>query len=198
MGKEKRKQGRSRYTVYTLVCLTTAAILLRMATGKYDEGYLYIFLWTVATLAPLVYVVYAKGAQLSGPNWGALIFYSALVFVSGLLMQPIFWAFGKIGFIPFFSYSLLVLLPVEALILWPMIRKKPLLDPAGPLAPPEPSDFDQLGQEGLQAQAGLLVKKLNRIREASAIETDPARQFQYEVQIEQLEQQIAELKGRLS
>lgn len=197
MGKESRQQGRGRYTIYTLVCLTTAAILLRMVTGKYDEGYFYIFLWAVATLAPLVYVVYAKGAHLSRPNWAALIFYSALVFVSCLLVQPIFWAFGKIGFIPFFTYSLLVLLPVEALILWPMVRKRPLVAAAGPLPPPEPSDFDQLDQAGLQAQAELLAKKLNRIRQASAIETDPARQFQYEVQIEQLEEEIGELRGRL-
>jgi hypothetical protein len=196
MGNEERKQSRSAFAVYALMCLTVAVILLRMATGKYDEAYFHIFLWAAATLAVPACLVYMKGSQLSRLNWSALIFYSVLVFVCCLLLQPMLWFFGKIGFIPFFSYSLLVLLPIEALILWPIARKT-FIAAAIPQAGFAPSDLDLLDQIGLKSQAELLVKKLNRLREALAIETDPERKFQYEAQIEQIEKDIAGLRHKL-
>jgi hypothetical protein len=197
MGNEGHKQGRGAFVFYTLLCLTVAVILLRMATGKYDEGYFYIFFWAVATLALPAYFVYLKGSQFSGLNWSALVFYSTLVCAGCLLIQPVLWFFGKIGFIPFFTYSLLILLPVEALILWPIARKASPVAAAIPQAGFAPSDLDLLDQIGLKSQAELLVKKLNRIREALAIETDPGRKFQYEAQIEQIEKDIAELRQKL-
>jgi hypothetical protein len=158
MGSERRKQSWSAYGVYVLLCLTVAVILIRMATGKYDEGYFYIFFWATSTLALPAYFVYLKGWQLSGLNWSALIFYMALVFIGCLLIQPVLWFFGRIGFIPFFSYSLLFLLPIEALILWPIARKAYPVAATIPQAGFAPSDFGLLDQKGLKSQAELLVK----------------------------------------
>ena len=42
-----------------------------------------------------------------------------------------------------------------------------------------------------------LVEKINKIREAYIIETDPSIKFKYEKQIAEAEQQLQEIKGQL-
>ncbi len=59
-------------------------------------------------------------------------------------------------------------------------------------------ELEQLEKEGLKTHAELLIRKLSRIREALALETDPSRQFRYEIQIEQTQKEIAELKTKLA
>ena len=54
-----------------------------------------------------------------------------------------------------------------------------------------------LEKEGLEIQATLTQKKLNRISKALILENDPARQFAYEEQIEELKKQLAELKQKI-
>ena len=55
-----------------------------------------------------------------------------------------------------------------------------------------------LEQEGLNMQAQLLQKKINRIRKALILETDAAREFAYEEQVADLEAQLGEIKKKLS
>ena len=52
--------------------------------------------------------------------------------------------------------------------------------------------FDEC--EGIKEQLSFTVERLNRLRKAYAIETDPSIRFRYEVQIETLEQEIHQLK----
>ncbi len=56
-------------------------------------------------------------------------------------------------------------------------------------------DLAALEQEGRRRQAELIIKKLNRLREALLLATDVSVQFKYEHEIEQLEAQLRELKG---
>lgn len=60
------------------------------------------------------------------------------------------------------------------------------------------TEVSDLERSGWNTQTALLVKKINRIREALILEDDPGRQFKYEQQIEQLETQLQQLKDRLS
>jgi hypothetical protein len=181
---------------FALLWLTILTMVIRLGTGKYDTGYWLLLLWLAATLALPGYLLYLRGRQLTKGNKYALLFYLFLILCACLLFQPLLWAFGKVGFIPFYTYSLLALLPIEALMLLPMMKLSQPARPA-PLAGFTPADLGQLGQQGLQEQAELLVRKLNRIRQELAIETDAGRKFQYEMQIEQLEKEIAELKNKL-
>jgi hypothetical protein len=192
-------QNRKSWTIlgaFALLWLTILTVVIRLATGKYDTGYWLLFFWLAATLALPGYLLYLRGRQLTKANKYALLFYVLLIFCASLFIQPLLWAFGKVGFVPFYTYSLLALLPIEALMLLPMLKQRSPAIPA-PVAGFTPADLGQLSQEGLREQAELLVRKLNRIRRELAIETDAGRKFQYEMQIEQLEKEIAELKGRL-
>jgi len=54
-------------------------------------------------------------------------------------------------------------------------------------------DNFNLIDEGLKSQAALFGKRLNRIREALALEDDPSRQLKYEMQIERIEKQLKDL-----
>ncbi|HRD81297.1 MAG TPA: COR domain-containing protein [Saprospiraceae bacterium] len=54
-----------------------------------------------------------------------------------------------------------------------------------------------LERQGLEEQLNLTIQKLNRIREALAIENDPSAKFKYEKQIETLELEIAEVRQKL-
>ncbi len=58
-------------------------------------------------------------------------------------------------------------------------------------------DLSQLEQAGFKKRAELIIKKLNKLKDALVIETDAARQFQYETQIEDLETQLKEIKDQL-
>ena len=68
--------------------------------------------------------------------------------------------------------------------------------PEQPL-PVEQDDLAELEASGWNTEAQLIVKKINRIREALVLEDDPARQFKYEQQVEKLENQLRALKDRL-
>lgn len=59
-------------------------------------------------------------------------------------------------------------------------------------------NVSELEVSGWNTQVNLLVKKINRIRQALILEDDPGRQFKYEQQIEQLEVQLQQLKDRLN
>jgi hypothetical protein len=65
-------------------------------------------------------------------------------------------------------------------------------------APFSLSELERLEREGLGRQAELLLKKLGRIREALAVATDPSTQFKYEVDIENIEKELAQLRNRIS
>jgi hypothetical protein len=54
-----------------------------------------------------------------------------------------------------------------------------------------------LEQQGLEESLLLMIQKLNRILKALAIENDPSAKFKYEKQIETLELEIAEVRGKL-
>lgn len=60
------------------------------------------------------------------------------------------------------------------------------------------STLSALEQEGLDMQAQLLQKKINRIRKALILETDASREFAYEEQVADLEAQLGEIKKKLS
>lgn len=49
---------------------------------------------------------------------------------------------------------------------------------------------------GIQEQLSLTVERLSRVRQEYALETDPSRRFKYEMQIQQLEQEVSVLKKR--
>lgn len=51
-----------------------------------------------------------------------------------------------------------------------------------------------VGVVGREASLNLSIQKLNRIREAWAIDNDPSAKFKYEKQIEALEREIAEVR----
>lgn len=78
------------------------------------------------------------------------------------------------------------------------LKETDLKEATGQVAPFTLSELDKLEQHGLKNQAELLLRKLNRIREALAIETDPSRQVQYETQIAQAEKEVATLKTKLT
>ena len=58
-------------------------------------------------------------------------------------------------------------------------------------------DLGKLEQSGLKEQATLLVKKLNHLKKARIIETDASQQFKYDLQIEEIEQQLEMVKTSL-
>lgn len=64
-----------------------------------------------------------------------------------------------------------------------------------------PQDFkvlpSDLEREGLFRQLDLCVRKLQKMKEAIILETDPSRLFAYEQQVDHLEKQIAEIKSQL-
>lgn len=60
---------------------------------------------------------------------------------------------------------------------------------------PIPLDLEALEQEGLRRQAELIIRKLNRLKEALILATDVSVQFKYEHEIGQLEEQLRGLKG---
>jgi len=66
-----------------------------------------------------------------------------------------------------------------------------------PAIAPNSSNVDVLYQEGIHKQLDLLLQKLNRIREAHAIETDAGQRFKYEQEIKNLEEEVTALKGAL-
>lgn len=196
MENQRKRKSWTVLGAFTLLWLTILTVVIRLATGKYDTGYWLLLLWLAATLALPGYLLYLRGRQLAATNKYALLFYVFLIFCACLLFQPLLWAFGKVGFVPFYTYSLLALLPIEALMLLPILKQSRATASAPPVGF-APAELGQLSQQGLQEQAELLVRKLNRIRQELAIETDAGRKFQYEMQIEQLEKEIAELKGQL-
>ena len=60
------------------------------------------------------------------------------------------------------------------------------------------SKLSDLEQRGLIKQAELLQKRINRLRRALALETDPSRQFKYEEEIIDLEAELTMIKEKLS
>ncbi len=62
---------------------------------------------------------------------------------------------------------------------------------------PGAASADVLYQEGIRNQMDILIQKLNRIRQAYAIETDAGVRFKYEQEIKGLEEEIEGLRGRL-
>lgn len=58
-------------------------------------------------------------------------------------------------------------------------------------------NLSQLEQSGLKKRAELIIKKLEKLNTALVIEVDAARQFQYETQIEDLENQLTEIKKKI-
>ncbi len=67
--------------------------------------------------------------------------------------------------------------------------------PAETVVPAYLADLDALEAAGKKRQAELLIRKINKIKEALLLEDDPSRQFRYEVQLEELEAQLLRLKG---
>lgn len=67
---------------------------------------------------------------------------------------------------------------------------------ASPDTSPTDADFAALEQQGLRRQAELLLQKINRTREALALEDDPTRQLRYETQLDRWEQEWQTLKQR--
>lgn len=60
---------------------------------------------------------------------------------------------------------------------------------------PIPLDLEALEQEGLRQQAELIIRKLNKLKEALLLATDASVQFKYEHEITKLEEQLRGLKG---
>ncbi len=58
-------------------------------------------------------------------------------------------------------------------------------------------DLKQLEKAGLTDQANLLIKKLNFIKKARITETDAGKQFQYDTEIEDMENQLKVIKEQL-
>lgn len=58
-------------------------------------------------------------------------------------------------------------------------------------------DLEKLEKAGLKGQADLIIKKLNHIKKARIVETDASKQFQYDVEIEEMEKQLKEIKDQL-
>lgn len=58
-------------------------------------------------------------------------------------------------------------------------------------------EIEKLERQGVKRQLELFIRRLNRIREALAVETDPSLQFKYEVRIEDMEKQILSLKKNI-
>lgn len=61
-----------------------------------------------------------------------------------------------------------------------------------------PNSISDAEKAGLKSQLSLLVERMNRIREALALETDPSRKFAYEKQIQNLEAEIEAIKQKLN
>ena len=59
-------------------------------------------------------------------------------------------------------------------------------------------ELDALERDGLQEQAELLAKKLFKLKKALILETDPARQFTYETQIEECEAALQAIKDKMN
>ena len=81
-----------------------------------------------------------------------------------------------------------------------LVRKLKSQDLVGQVPPQEepvsPSKTDAEIQ-GITQQIDLLTLRMNSIRKALALETDPSRQFAYEQQIKDIENQILTLKEQL-
>ena len=71
------------------------------------------------------------------------------------------------------------------------------LEVGRPLRMREVASPGALERQGLEESLHLMIQKLNRIREAFAIENDPSAKFKYEKQIEALEMEIAEVRRKL-
>lgn len=59
-------------------------------------------------------------------------------------------------------------------------------------------DLSALEIENLENRAKLLTQKVDKLKDALIIETDAARQFQYEIQIDELETQVQKIKNQLA
>ena len=110
--------------IFILFGLTILTVIIRIITGKYDEGFAYIFAWIFAALALPTYVTFNHKRFESTFRLKSLIFYYSLVFINSLLFQPLLWTFGQLGFISFYSYSLIFILPLQGLIVYPFLFYK--------------------------------------------------------------------------
>ena len=60
---------------------------------------------------------------------------------------------------------------------------------------PIPLNLEALEQEGLRRQAELIIRKLNKLKEALLLATDASVQFKYEQEIAELEKQLREMRS---
>lgn len=99
-----------------------AVILTRIASRKYQDGYLLIFCWFLLITIPLIVTISIKKLNSQIRNWNSILLYFVLVFFSLLIFQPIIWEFAQIGYLPFFRNSLFVLMIFEIFLLFPLIQ----------------------------------------------------------------------------
>ena len=92
-------------------------------TGKYDEGYLLIFVWALITLFLPFCLVYLQSQHFTSHTFISICVYLITLFIGSFVLQPLLWAWGKIGFISFYSYSLLIFIPAELLILFSIFKR---------------------------------------------------------------------------
>lgn len=58
-------------------------------------------------------------------------------------------------------------------------------------------ELEKLEEHGLRTQAQLLVRKINRLREALAVAVDPGVLLKYEVDLEKAEAELAKVREKL-
>ena len=81
-----------------------------------------------------------------------------------------------------------------------LVRKLKSPDLMGQVPPQEEPASPAISDaeiKGIREQIDLLTLRMNRIRKALAMETDPSRQFAYEQQIKDIEDEILTLKKKL-
>lgn len=119
MASAGNKQATGKYGTYIFAFLTVLAIVIRIINGKYQEGYGLLFIWVIITLSPVVLLIFFRPVS---SGYLSILGYSVVAFASCFLLQPLFWAFGGIGYIPFYTYSLFAFVPVVLLLIWTVFR----------------------------------------------------------------------------